>query len=217
MARDTLNGVAQSWLAGYVDTLGFVTLSGLFTAHVTGNFVLLGRTLVQPGGDVLLKLLAFPAFVLGVLAAQLLLTRPSTSSLRHAWCLQLLLLLAAAGCAWLAAPIVRPDTAAAMASGLLCATAMGVQNAYGKLLQAKLPASTVMTGNVTQLVLDSARAVRSGERPPATTAALLYTVLAFAAGAAAGALASTWGLALALLPPCLLLAGLAGQALWAKA
>jgi uncharacterized membrane protein YoaK (UPF0700 family) len=36
----TLNG-------GYVDTAGFLALQGLFTAHVTGNFVTLGASLAQ--------------------------------------------------------------------------------------------------------------------------------------------------------------------------
>ncbi|MDU6748154.1 MAG: DUF1275 family protein, partial [Bradyrhizobium sp.] len=31
--------------AGYVDTAGFLALQGLFTAHVTGNFVTLGAAL----------------------------------------------------------------------------------------------------------------------------------------------------------------------------
>jgi len=30
---------------GYVDTAGYLALQGLFTAHVTGNFVTLGATL----------------------------------------------------------------------------------------------------------------------------------------------------------------------------
>jgi len=34
--------------AGYVDTAGFLALHGLFTAHVTGNFVTLGAALVMP-------------------------------------------------------------------------------------------------------------------------------------------------------------------------
>ena len=32
--------------AGFVDTAGFLALQGLFTAHVTGNFVTLGASLV---------------------------------------------------------------------------------------------------------------------------------------------------------------------------
>jgi uncharacterized membrane protein YoaK (UPF0700 family) len=59
-------------VAGYVDTLGFVALFGLFTAHVTGNFVLIGAELARPGHGVLLKLLAFPAFIAAVVAARLI-------------------------------------------------------------------------------------------------------------------------------------------------
>jgi uncharacterized membrane protein YoaK (UPF0700 family) len=36
-----------SFTGGFVDTTGFLGLQGLFTAHVTGNFVTLGATLVS--------------------------------------------------------------------------------------------------------------------------------------------------------------------------
>ncbi|WP_229416731.1 YoaK family protein [Massilia eburnea] len=192
-------GTSLSFLAGYVDTLGFVALHGLFTAHVTGNFVLLGRELVAPGNDVLLKLLAFPAFVAGVVAVRALVRRRQRvgdDALRSAHLLQAALMLAAAaGARW------------DMAAGLLCAAAMGAQNGYGKLLLAKLPASTVMTGNVTQLVIDSLDRVGGAERP--ALAALGGGILAFALGCVGGALASRWGMAVGLLPAVALLLAMA--------
>jgi uncharacterized membrane protein YoaK (UPF0700 family) len=53
-------------VAGYVDTLSFIALFGLFTAHVTGNFVLIGASVAGFGQGVFLKLMAFPAFIAGV-------------------------------------------------------------------------------------------------------------------------------------------------------
>lgn len=196
-------GATLSFLAGYVDTLGFIVLHGLFTAHVTGNFVLLGREVVAPGNDVLLKLLAFPAFVAGVTAVRALVRRRQRAgddALRSAHLLQAALMLAAAAGS-------LAGSAADMAAGLLCAAAMGAQNGYGKLLLAKLPASTVMTGNVTQLVIDALDRAGGAQRP--ALAALGGGVLAFAAGCVAGALASRWGMGGGLLPAVALLAGLA--------
>src|ERR1700733_6645590 len=59
-----------SFNAGFVDAAGYLGLQGLFTAHVTGNFVTLGAALVfgtqgVPGGA-----LALPVFILFVAAAR---------------------------------------------------------------------------------------------------------------------------------------------------
>ncbi len=60
-----------SFNGGYVDTLGFLSLSGLFTAHVTGNFVTLGATAALGLGGALSKLLALPVFCLVVFLSRL--------------------------------------------------------------------------------------------------------------------------------------------------
>jgi uncharacterized membrane protein YoaK (UPF0700 family) len=57
---------------GYVDTMSFLALRGLFAAHVTGNFVTLGASLALGTTGVIAKLLALPVFCAGVVAARLL-------------------------------------------------------------------------------------------------------------------------------------------------
>ena len=58
--------------AGYVDTAGFLALQGLFTAHVTGNFVTLGASLALGTSGAIAKLLALPVFCAVVIAVRLL-------------------------------------------------------------------------------------------------------------------------------------------------
>src|ERR1700691_2075629 len=60
-----------SFNGGYVDSAGFLGLQGLFTAHVTGNFVTLGATLVMGTHGVIAKILALPEFIVVVALARL--------------------------------------------------------------------------------------------------------------------------------------------------
>ena len=53
-----------SFNGGFVDTAGFLGLQGLFTAHVTGNFVTLGAALVLGHHGIVGKILALPEFIL---------------------------------------------------------------------------------------------------------------------------------------------------------
>ncbi|MEK6348206.1 MAG: YoaK family protein [Burkholderia sp.] len=206
-------------IAGFVDTLSFVALYGLFTAHVTGNFVLIGAGAGGYGQGILLKLAVFPAFVAGVAGSSLLVRALPRHHVRHGARLlhaaqaALMLGFCLAGVA--ASPVNAPDSLAVVAAGMLGAFAMGVQNAHPRLIGRPGVPNTVMTGNVTQAILDvvdllsagAPEAVRRTAR--ARFAKMLPAIAAFALGAAAGALGwrqiGFW----ALLAPALALAALA--------
>jgi uncharacterized membrane protein YoaK (UPF0700 family) len=151
-----VDGALLSFLAAFVDTACFIGLFGLFTAHVTGNFVLIGAELVSGDGAILVKLLALPVFVLAVAAttiADTVLRARGIKPVAPILAAQGLLLVAAlVAAAVLPTPRAAHD-AGALITGLLAVAAMGMQNALMRLDLSTLPPSTVMTGNVTQFVM----------------------------------------------------------------
>ena len=212
-------GPALGFVAGFVDAAGFIALSGLFAAHVTGNFVMIGAGLFGPHtGGVLAKLLALPVFVAAVAGARLLagvLERAGRAPLPWLLAAEAGLLAGFAGFGAALAPLSDPDGPGALLVGGLAVAAMGVQNALGRLCLPQLAPTTVMTVNVTQAVLDAvdlARGRRLDHPARARLRRILPAVLAFAAGALAGAagvaLCGFWCGAL----PALILLGLALRA-----
>src|SRR6202162_1939002 len=88
--------------AGFVDTAGFLALQGLFTAHVTGNFVTLGAALVLGTSGAVAKLLALPVFCVVVIATRLLssmLLRRTLPAIKFVLGLKFILLVAGAALA----------------------------------------------------------------------------------------------------------------------
>ncbi|MFP3571083.1 DUF1275 family protein, partial [Paraburkholderia sp. SIMBA_030] len=67
-----------SFTGGYVDTAGFLALGGLFTAHVTGNFVTLGAALISGTSGIIAKLLALPVFCLTIFLPRYVTRRTGT-------------------------------------------------------------------------------------------------------------------------------------------
>src|SRR5262245_38889839 len=65
-----------SVIAGMVDLIGFLELGNIFTAHITGNLVVLAAVLVRGGPVNLAQALALPVFMLA-LAATWLIARQS--------------------------------------------------------------------------------------------------------------------------------------------
>ena len=188
--------VFLSFNAGYVDTAGFLALQGLFTAHVTGNFVTLGAALVLGTSGVLAKLLALPVFCIVVLAARLL--SPSLPGLglpvlRTMLWLKLVLLAAGAVMAIAIGPGRQGSEPAVVVTGMLLVAAMAIQNAVSRIHLGASPPTTLMTGTTTQMMIDIADLLRGmpAEERAAAQARLSRmgaNVGAFAAGCAAGAI-----------------------------
>jgi uncharacterized membrane protein YoaK (UPF0700 family) len=209
------SGMLLAFTGGFVDTLGFVALFGLFTAHVTGNFVLIGAAMAGSGhSGVLGKLLALPAFVLGVAATRLFQLWRERRGLDTAVPLvgtQLVCLLALMGAGVWAGPFVSGNGVSAIAVGLVGVLTMSIQNTAARSVFSRLTPSTVMTGNVTQLVMDL---VDIATRAPGMTGASIRihkawpSVAAFAMGSLGGGLGYAHAGFWALLVPCAALAAL---------
>jgi uncharacterized membrane protein YoaK (UPF0700 family) len=154
--------VVQSLTAGYADTSGFLALKGLFTSHVTGNFVTLGASLVFGMTGTLTKTLALPVFCVVVFLSRLLAFRLEAAKrpvFRNLLRLQVVLLFVAAALAVWLGPIGNPDGGAALALGMTLVCAMALQNAAHRTYLSHTPPSTIMTGTTTQVMLDLAELV----------------------------------------------------------
>jgi uncharacterized membrane protein YoaK (UPF0700 family) len=187
--------VVMSLNAGYVDTAGFLALQGLFTAHVTGNFVTLGAALVLGTSGTVAKLLALPVFCAVIVAtrlAGLALERRGRPVLRSMLGLKTALLALGALLAVRLGPFEQGDGAGAITTGMVLVAAMAIQNAVSRIHLASAPPTTLMTGSTTQLMIDAADLLH-GLEPAARDAArarlarLAASVAGFAAGCAAGA------------------------------
>lgn len=185
-----------SFNGGYVDTLGFLALSGLFTAHVTGNFVTFGATVALGTAGALPKLLALPVFCVIVFLSRLAgicLQRRNLPVVRPLLFVKFLLLAAVAAYALYHGPFVASESLVMLVVGMTLVSAMAIQNAVHRAHFPKAPPSTLMTGTTTQIMLDLADLL-VGVKGEQTTAAaarikrMIVAVIAFAVGCGLGAL-----------------------------
>ena len=183
-----------SLTAGYVDTAGFLALQGLFTAHVTGNFVTLGASLALGTSGTIAKLLALPVFCVVVIASRwfgTLLSRRSAHPFVPLLAIKVLLLVAGAVLAIHFGPFHDGDSWQAILTGMVLVAAMAIQNAVHRVHLASSPPSTLMTGTTTQVMLDIADKIypREGaDAPPARLVQMATNVVVFAVGCGAAAL-----------------------------
>lgn len=193
-ARPATLAIGLAFVAGYVDAVGFIALFGLFTAHVTGNFILIGAALSGSGVGLAAKLAALPVFILSVALTRIaVLALGEGRALRPLLIVQALLLGGFLALGLMAAPATDPDAGPVIAAGLAGVMAMGVQNALGRLILADLAPTTIMTGNTTQIIIDLVDRWRGDAEARLAArrrlAKMTPAVLVFAIGAVAGGFA----------------------------
>ncbi len=175
---------------GFVDTAGFLGLQGLFTSHVTGNFVTLGASLVLGTSGVLTKMAAIPVFILAVGMARLAgnqLTDRGHAPMPVMLAAQAVLLGVFFVLAVALGPFHDGDAPAAMLTGLVGVTAMAIQNTVQRVHLAAEPPSTILTGTTTQFAIDLTdmlfrRASMASEAARHHFRALARAILCFGAG-----------------------------------
>jgi uncharacterized membrane protein YoaK (UPF0700 family) len=185
-----------SFNAGYVDTAGFLTLQGLFTAHVTGNFVTIGAALAFGTAGVLTKLSALPVFCGVVLCTRLVgygLPANDRGVLPAVLSVKLILLSLGATLAIYWGPFQNSDSLHAWLTGMVLVAAMAIQNAAHRIHLGATPPSTLMTGNTTQVMIDLAdylHGIPADKRGPTLRRLQQMTkaIACFATGALAAAL-----------------------------
>jgi uncharacterized membrane protein YoaK (UPF0700 family) len=149
--------VVLSVTAGCTDVIGFLGLNGLFTAHITGNLVVLAAQIAGGVEGQIAKILAVPVFI-GMVSLTVLLARGlesiGRSSLRPLLLLHFLLLAGFLGLCVAAGPHLNPNATIAILASMVGVSAMAVQNALVQISLKGAPATAVMTSNVTRFATD---------------------------------------------------------------
>jgi uncharacterized membrane protein YoaK (UPF0700 family) len=193
--------------AGCTDIISFLGLNGLFTAHITGNLVILAAHFFS-GESQIAPMLSVPVFVVAIVLTRLLassLELRGWDSLEPLLLLQFLLLAGFLALCVGAGPRIDPNGTVEIIAGMLGVSAMAVQNALVQISLKGAPPTAAMTGNFTLFAMsvgeilvgsDAADIAEARKR----AAHILPAILGFAVGCGLGAAYETaiglWSLAL---------------------
>lgn len=144
-----------SVVAGMVDLISFLSL-GIFTAHVTGNIVVIGALVARHGHVNPAQILAIPVFIVAV-AATWLLAKASRKRghdlMRFLLVVQFLLIACVLIFSVVTHPSAKPHSLMACIAAMMAVSAMACQFALLRLTLPVAPSTAVMTGNLTNAVL----------------------------------------------------------------
>lgn len=184
-----------SSLAGLVDVLGLLRLGHIFTAHITGNLVVLAADIASGGPPHIAQVLSIPVFMLSVACAFALVVRRAASRGRTAVLAgQALLLVVVLGLAIRVQDSGSTSAGQQLLAAMVAVAAMAFQNVFVRLSLQQSSTTSVMTGNVATATIALLALVRPGPWPRDQAVRNLRrtapVVLGFFVGCAMGAAAS---------------------------
>jgi len=144
-----------SGVAGMVDVIGFLSL-GLFTAHVTGNLVVIAALLVRGGPPNIAQVLAVPVFMAAVATVWSIAkasNRRGPALAKLLLAVHFLLLICVLIFSLVHDPAVDPHGLMATIAAMMAVSAMACQFSLLRLAVPGAPSTAVMTGNLTSGVL----------------------------------------------------------------
>jgi uncharacterized membrane protein YoaK (UPF0700 family) len=146
-----------SLIAGSVDVIGFLGLDGLFTAHITGNLVVLAAHIVAHSDASVSLVISVPVFIVALAATRLFAARLELSGvapLSPLLLLQFVLICGFLAIAGTADPRVNANTPGMIVAAMFGVSAMAVQNALVRIALPGAPSTAVLTTNITLLTMD---------------------------------------------------------------
>lgn len=144
-----------SVIAGMVDLIGFLSF-GIFTAHITGNVVVIGALVVRHTRVNPSQILAIPIFILAVAGTWLIAKasgKRDTSLMRLLLLIQFLLIACLLIFSVVTKPSANPHGLMATIAAMIAVSSMGCQFALLRVTLSVAPSTAVMTGNLTNAVL----------------------------------------------------------------
>jgi uncharacterized membrane protein YoaK (UPF0700 family) len=154
-----------SVIAGMVDLTGFFTLGNIFTAHVTGNLVVVAAEAVRGGPVRWAQTLAIPVFIIALAAVWLFARafyRSRSQLARLLLLVQFLLLIALLGFSVITKSSANRHGLTAGIAAMIAVSAMACQYALVRLAVPGAISTAVMTGNLTNAVLSVMDVLSSG-------------------------------------------------------
>lgn len=140
-------------VGGAIDTIGFITLFGFFTAHVTGNLVMAGSGLVKGEDGLWIKLAALPLFISTVMVTKTFIDKSKQQQLMlsHLFLAEAVFLTAFMIAGLYFQPFTEAGDITVAITGGLGLIALAIRNTASKTVIKHMSPTVLMTGNTTQL------------------------------------------------------------------